>query len=232
MPEAFDHLIAAVALFVGGHFLLASAAMREPLVRRLGERGFTILFSLVAIAAFAWMIEAYRASPQIDVWLPAPAFFWVPVAVLPLALILAIAGLTGPSPTLPAVSEEMWEGGDPTAGIIRVTRHPFLVGVALWAGSHLLVRGDAASMLLFGGFLTLALGGIWHIDAKKEARLGAEWGPILLTTSIVPFAAIASGRAKMDWRGIGWWRPVLALAVYAGAIYLHPSVLARLGGAI
>jgi uncharacterized membrane protein len=227
MLAAFDHLVAATALFVGGHFLLASAPLRVPLVRRLGERGFTIAYSLIAVASFVWIIEAYRAAPWIAVWTPAPAFFWVPVIVLPFALLFAIAGLTGPSPTLPAASDGMWEGRDPTAGIVRITRHPFLVGVALWAGSHLLVRGDAASIVLFGSFLVLALGGMWHIDQKKAARLGAAWGPILLTTSVVPFAAIVAGRTRMDWRGIGWWRPTLALAVYAGAVHLHPSVLAR-----
>ena len=222
MPEAIDHLIAAMALFVGGHFLLASAPLRDPLVRRFGERGFMLLFSVVAIAALVWIIEAYLAAPYIEVWLPGPAFFWVPVAVLPFALLFAIAGVTGPSPTLAATGDSLWQGRDPTAGIIRITRHPFLVGVALWAGSHLLVKGDAASMVLFGGMLVLALGGMWHIDKKKEARLGAEWGPILLTTSIVPFAALATGRTTMDWRGLGWWRIALALIVYVGAGYLHP----------
>jgi uncharacterized membrane protein len=230
MPEAIDHLIAAMALFVGGHFLLASAPLREPLVRRLGERGFMLLFSVLSAAALVWAIEAFLAAPYVEVWLPAPAFFWVPVAVLPFALLLAIAGLTGPSPTLPAAGDEMWAGRDPTAGIIRITRHPFLVGVALWASSHLLVQGDAAAMVLFGGMLVLAVGGMWHIDRKKEARLGAAWGPILLTTSVVPFGAILTGRAKMDWRGIGWWRPLLALVAYAAILHLHPSVLARLAG--
>ena len=198
-------------------------------MRRLGERGFTLLFSLVAVSALAWMIEAWRAAPWIPLWQPAPAFFWVPVTVLPFALLLAVCALTGPGPTLPAVGDDLFEGRDPTAGIIRITRHPFLVGVALWAGAHLLVRGDTASISLFGGVLTLALGGMWHIDRKKAARLGAAWGPILLTTSILPFAAIASGRATMDWRGIGWWRPALALLLYLVAIHLHPAVVARLG---
>jgi uncharacterized membrane protein len=229
MLGAFDHLLAAMTLFVGGHILLASAPMREPLVHRLGERGFSILYSLVVVAALAWSIEAYRAAPLITVWQPGPAFFWVPVFVLPFALLFAVAGLTSASPTLPAGSEAMLDGHDQTAGIIRITRHPFLVGVALWAGSHLLVRGDAASMVLFGGMLGLALFGMGHIDRKKAARLGAAWGPILLTTSILPFAAIATGRTTMDWRGIGWWRPALALLAYAVAIHLHPSVVARLG---
>jgi uncharacterized membrane protein len=51
---------------------------------------------------------------------------------------------------------------------------------------------------------------------------------VLLTTSVLPFAALLSGRARMDWRGIGWWRPLLALIVYVGVLHLHPSVIARL----
>jgi len=43
-----------------------------------------------------------------------------------------------------------------------------------------------------------------------------------LTTSLLPFAAIASGRNSMDWKGIGWWRPALTLALYLGLLYGHP----------
>jgi uncharacterized membrane protein len=224
MSGSLDTLMAATALFVGSHFMLSSAPLRRPLVRSLGERGFAVMFSLVAIAAFAWMIRAYGAAPYIETWTPAPAFIWVPVVAMPFALVLAVTGLSGPSPTLLPGGEGLWEGRDPTAGIIRVTRHPFLVGVVLWAGAHLLTNGDAASIILFGGFLVLAVGGIRHIDRKKEARLGAEWGPILLTTSVVPFAAILSGRTAMDWRGLGWWRVALALALYVVLGYLHPPV--------
>ncbi len=225
MPSALDHLMAATVLFVGGHFLLSSAPLREPLVRRLGEQGFVALYSLIAIASFVWIVEAYRAAPFVVIWTPAPVFAWLPALAMPFALLFAVAGLTGPSPTLPPGGEELWEGHDPTVGIIRVTRHPFLVGVVLWSATHLLANGDAASIILFGGFLVLGLGGMWHIDKKKDAQLGAAWGPILLTTSAVPFAAILLGRTKMDWRGIGWWRPALALAVYAALAQLHPPVL-------
>ncbi|WP_163849021.1 NnrU family protein [Pseudooceanicola aestuarii] len=36
-------------------------------------------------------------------------------------------------------------------------RHPMLTGVAIWAVAHLLVRGDAASVLLWGGMLAWTL---------------------------------------------------------------------------
>lgn len=36
-------------------------------------------------------------------------------------------------------------------------RHPMLGGVVIWSGAHLLVNGDAASLLLFGGI------GLWAV---------------------------------------------------------------------
>ena len=115
---------------------------------------------------------------------------------------------------------EVAHQGDLSPGMLRVTRHPFLWGTALWAASHLLVNGDAASMVLMGGVLVLSLGGMRHIDQRREA-LGGNWGPVKLTTSALPFAALASGRTTMDWRGIGWWRPLLALVLYGALLHGH-----------
>ena len=53
-----------------------------------------------------------------------------------------------------------------------------------------------------------------HIDRRREDGLGSAWGPMKLTTSALPFAALASRRTSMDWKGLGWWRPALGLAAY------------------
>jgi uncharacterized membrane protein len=37
------------------------------------------------------------------------------------------------------------------------TKHPMLAGIMLWAVAHLLVNGDLAAILLFGGFLLWAV---------------------------------------------------------------------------
>ena len=52
-------LIAACVAFVGSHFLL-SHPLRAPLVARLGTGPFMGLYSLVALASFAWLVVAYR----------------------------------------------------------------------------------------------------------------------------------------------------------------------------
>ena len=127
-----------------------------------------------------------------------------------------------PNPTMVAGERLLDEStGPPARGIVTLTRHPFLWGTALWALSHLSVRGDLTSIVLMGGILVLSLGGMRHIDRRREAALGSAWGPIAMTTSVLPFAAIASGRARLDWAGIGWWRPLAGLALYAVLLYAH-----------
>ena len=55
-------LIVTGALFVGSHLLL-SHPLRAPVASRLGERGFQIVYSIVAIATFAMMVQAFRGLP-------------------------------------------------------------------------------------------------------------------------------------------------------------------------
>lgn len=222
MIGTLDALFAATVLFVGGHFLLSNATLRQPLNKWLGAQGFLVIYVLAVSGALLWLIMAYDAAPVRHVWAPPPETNWIPIVILPFASILAVAGLTTRSPTL--VGGEQARSGldDPVPGILRITRHPFLCGAALWAGAHLACNGDLASIIVFTGILILSIGGMWHIDQKRAQRLGAVWGPIALTTSCVPFAAILSGRTCMDWVGIGIVRPLAGLALYAALFYLHP----------
>lgn len=220
MFSDLNALLAATVLFVGGHFLLSSLPLRQVLVRRLGDGGFRALYSLVAGVGIVWMASAYAKASTVALW-SSPALHWLALLVMPFAAILAVAGLTTRSPTAVG-GETLAAGQDPAPGILRVTRHPFLWAVALWALVHLLARGNLASLIFFGGFLVLSLGGMQHIDLRRERSLGGSWGPMRLTTSVIPFAAIASRRTRMDWQGLGWWRPLLGLALYLALLHLHP----------
>lgn len=221
-----DSLIAATALFVAGHFLLSSRPLRRPLVNAMGEQVFLGIYSVLALAAFVWMLAAYGAAPHLTVWSPPPAVRWVPLALMPLACILVVSGLTTRNLTAVGGAQAAVPGGPGSAapGIVSITRHPALWGFTLWAASHLAVRGDAASMILMAGILVLCLGGMVHIDQRREAVLGSDWGPTRMTTSLVPFAAILSGRTSLDWKGIGWQRPLAGLAVFAILLFAHPWI--------
>ena len=60
--------------------------------------------------------------------------------------------------------------------MMRITRHPFLWGVAVWACGHLLVNGRRPSFILFGSLLVLAIFGTYSIDAKRTRALGDTLG--------------------------------------------------------
>lgn len=222
MLGSLNALFAATVLFVGGHFLLSSQPIREPAVKWLGVQGFQMVYSLAVTGALLWMATAYAEAPFLSVWIPPPALRWIPVVLMPFAAILVVASLTTRSPTLVGGEKYGAGPGDPVPGILRITRHPFLWGATLWAVGHLAVNGDAASIILFGGILVLSLGGMRHIDLRRERTLGSAWGPIALTTSVVPFQALVARRTTFDWKGIGLWRPIAGLALYAALLHLHP----------
>ncbi len=228
MTGTFQELIAATLAFVAGHFLLSSLPLRRPLIRQLGLRGFRALYSLLITAALIWMVYSYGSAPYLALWHAPETLKWLPLLVMPLASILAVAGISTAGVT--AVGGEKLLEDDPGAtarGIHSVTRHPFLWGSGLWALSHLPVRGDLSSLILFGAIAVLSFAGMAHIDRRRAAEMGAAWGPVALTTSILPFAAILSGRVKADWRGIGLWRPLGGLALFVFLIQAHPSIIGR-----
>lgn len=224
MLSGLNELLAATVLFVGAHFLLSSQQVRGNLVQRYGEGRFRGLYSLVVAVAFVWMVFAYGGAPHMELWAPEPALRWVPLVAMPFSFILVVAGITTRSPTLAGFETAAGDELNPAPGILRVTRHPFLWGTTLWAASHMIANGDAATAVMTGGILVLSLGGMQHIDQRREASLGAAWGPVKLTTSVIPFAALLSGRTEMDWAGLGWWRPLLGLVLFAVTLGAHSVI--------
>jgi uncharacterized membrane protein len=110
--------------------------------------------------------------------------------------------------------------------MVRITRHPFLWGVALWAAVHLIVNGDAASAVLFGSLLVLAIGGTAAIDAKRRRRFAEQWSLFAQLTSDIPFGAILARRNRLGpaLAEIGVWRYLAAIVLYGAAFYLHGRV--------
>lgn len=213
-------LLLAGALFVGIHVCIAGSRWRDRIVAVIGEAPYLGLFSLLSIAALAWMVRAYRAAPVLPLWGPLPGLRAVALVLMLVAVVLVVVGLTTPSPTATGGTAAL-DRDDAVRGILRVTRHPFLCGVALWAALHLLLNGDAASLALFGALLVLAVIGPSSIDAKRRRAFGTRWERFAARTSIVPFAAIAAGRNQLRLGEIGAWRLALATVVYVALLLLH-----------
>jgi len=217
------NLLLAIACFVGAHFLVSSTRLRAILVGALGERLYLGFYSLLALWLLIWAGFAYRGAPYVELWGHLPGLAALPLVAMPFALLLLVAGYTGANPT--AVMQQPVGPGWKSAGILAVTRHPLMWAIALWAIAHLAANGDLASLILFGGIATMASAGTRLLDAKKRRAWGERWAPFAASTSNLPFAAIAQGRARFDPAGIGWWRLALAGLLYFLLLWLHPIVI-------
>ena len=220
MTGTIEALMAAMGCFVFGHFVLSSLAVRRGISRLAGDGPFRGIYSIVVASSLVWAGFAYGAAPFEPVWDPPAGMRHLTYLLLLLASFLVVAGVTTKSPTA-AGGEKMVDDPAPLGGILTITRHPFLVGTTLWSIGHLLSNGDIASIILFGGVLILSVGGMAHIDHRRRYTMGAAWGPIALSTSAVPFAAILQGRTKLDFKGIGLARVAGGLAAFAGLAYGH-----------
>lgn len=218
-------LVAAALSFAVLHLVVSGTSLRGVLVRKLGEGAFRGLFSLLTLATIVAIGRTYGHAFVTD-----NHFFWAwpgaqhaAAPIMVIALLFAVAGLTTKSPT--SVGMEKMLANDPAPrGIQHITRHPFLWGVAIWAAFHVAANGDAASLVLFSTFLIVALIGTRSIDRKRELALGAAWHRYAARTSNVPFAAMVQGRTRFSFRELGFWRPLVALAVFAALVVLHPML--------
>lgn len=212
-------LFLATAAFLATHYL-SSTPLRTKLVGALGANGYLVLYSAIAFATLGGMVWSYYRAPFVGLW-HVPGLRYVPLVVMPVAMILIACGLLTRNPTMVG-AERLLRADEPAQGMLRITRHPLMWGIALWAGSHVIARGDAASAVFFGSFLVLALTGTVLIDHRKRAALGADWQRFAAVTSNVPFAAIAAGTNRFSGREIGWGRLFAGLGLYALVLWLHP----------
>ncbi|MDS4019697.1 MAG: NnrU family protein [Candidatus Competibacter sp.] len=223
MDAALVATALAGAAFAGSHLGLSSAPVRGWLVARLGEKGFQILYGLVALLALGALIVAYgRASHPLYLWPPGPGVRHLPLLAMPLALILIAGGALIPNPSATGMTGAL-DRPEPARGVLRVTRHPVMWGVGLWAAVHILANGDLASLLFFGSLLLTALGGAWHLDRRMAATEGERWRRFAEVTSFLPFAALLAGRQRWAWAELR--RPALwGLGLFALLLVLHPHL--------
>lgn len=209
------NLLLATAAFLGTH-LVSSTPLRPRLVSALGEWPYRGLYSLAAFATIAWMIWAYAGAPHEHLWQgPRMAPY---VAMLPAFVLLACGYWRNPTMV---GADRLLTSAEPARGIIRITRHPIMWAVMLWAASHLVARGDSRAVVFFGAFLLLAALGTVLMDARKKSN--PDWARFAAVTSNIPFVAVAQGRNRVVWREIGWLRPLIGLAAFFAILAVHPS---------
>lgn len=219
------NLIAAAVTFAVLHLLVAGTTLRDRIVAVVGEQRYLGLFSLATFVVIGWLAwsysHAFSSSANAGYWTTPAWLKWTCGGLVLLAMLAIIVGVTTPNPTA-VQQEKVLDTPEPARGVLRITRHPFLWGVALWSTAHLIANGDRASLVLFSTFLIVAVFGTASIDHKRRRRYGASWEAFAGKTSNLPFAAILAGRNALKIGEIGLWRIALALAVYAGIVLAHP----------
>jgi uncharacterized membrane protein len=213
-------LILASLFFPLSHFLISSTPLRAMLVNLLGERRYSLGYSLLAVAALVWLIFANRHTPVQPLW-DAPR--WLDLALIPVIVassILAVAGLTTPNPVI-VRSEALFDQPDIVRGVLRVTRNAFFWGAGLFSIAHVIILGDVAGIFTFGSIGVLGIAGASILDAKKARKHCKAWEAFAAATSNIPFLAIIQGRQRFVLREIGLWRIGLGVFVSLGALVLR-----------
>jgi len=165
-------LILGLALWYLAHGVkIFAPGARAGLAQRFGEGAVKGGAALALLASVALMVIGYQQAPFETVWFP-PGFL---VHVNNLLMLLAVA---------------LFTAGAFKGHLRHWVRHPQLTGFKTWAVAHLLVNGDLASIVLFGGLL--AWGVLALIGINKRDGKGPKPAPGTLTGNILHLA-VAGG---------------------------------------
>jgi uncharacterized membrane protein len=126
-----DMLAIAGLAFLGIHILPATP-LRQKAVAAIGEGAYLGMFSVVSLALIWLWVRAFNATAyDAALWSYPEWWPWLKAAIMLIAALLLVAGLSSPNPTLPQ-SGKLLERPDVGAGIFAVTRHPLMWSFGLW----------------------------------------------------------------------------------------------------
>ena len=202
------------------------AALRPWGEQRIGPRAYRILFAIVSLplaivlivyffnhrydGVQLWQVQGVSLVQPVVWVLSAISFLFLYPATFNL---LEIAAIEKPQ-------VHLYE-----TGIIRITRHPQMVGQVIWCIAHTLWIGTSFTLLTSIGLILHHLFAVWHGDRRLSARYGEAFHALKSRTSVIPFLAIAQGRQTFQWQE--FIRPAyLGVAVFVLLLWkLHPHLI-------
>lgn len=177
------------------------AALRPWGEARVGNRAYRVLFALVSLPLAAtlvvyfirhrydgvqlWNLQGTPGIPTIVWGLSAVSFFFLYPATFNL---LEVAALQKPE-------VHLYE-----TGIIRITRHPQMVGQIIWCIAHSLWLGTSFMVVTCVGLIAHHLFAVWHGDRRWFQRHGVAFEAVKSRTSVIPFLAIVQGKQTLVWQ--------------------------------
>lgn len=175
-------LILGVALWWAAHLFKRVLPERRAAMGNGGKGAV----ALVLVVSIVLMVLGFRATPYVAVWTP-PTFM---IHINNLLVLIAIWMMS------PAGQKGV---------ILNKVRHPMLGGFKAWAFAHLLVNGDLASIVMFGGLLAWAISEV--IVINKAEPNWAPGAPGTLAKDAMFFAAsvVLLGVIGMVHGWLGYW---------------------------
>jgi uncharacterized membrane protein len=218
-------------LFGGSHIVLTLGPVRRPLVGLLGETGFIVVYSAIAITTFAALahyVALHRfVEPQSSLLVTIPPVRGALIALSVAGFSLFIAAvLVYPRFPMATFRHRVTS----VRGLQQITRHPFFSGIAIWATAHALLAPTTVTFVFFLGVIVLAWVGGLHQDRRLVAEMGEPYRAYVAATSFWPFVAVATRRQKVVWPEQPWLGYAAGLGVSLALYRVHPHIFDR-GGA-
>ena len=183
-------LIAGLLIWSVAHLFRAFAPnARAQLYDRLGPAARGLIGAII-IASVILMVLGYRATPFITVWSPPPFLTHVNNLLMIFAFYVYLLTATKPG----------------AAFVMGSTKNPQLTGFKIWAVAHLLVNGDLAAILLFGGLLAWAVVQVVKIKRLPQT-VDRETAPITspIVHLAVSLAVVGVVMGLHYWIGVTPW---------------------------
>jgi len=144
-------LLLGIFIFFGVHLVPSFVDFRLKLISKLGEGPYKGLYSLLALVGLILIIYGKSIAEFQVIWEP-PVWSRDAIIVIMIASFFSLVA------------------ADMKSNVKRFVKHPMLVGIALWSGSHLFANGDGASILLFGSFLIFSILDMFLANKRGAAR--------------------------------------------------------------
>ncbi|KAK2990044.1 hypothetical protein RJ640_015435 [Escallonia rubra] len=221
-------MILLILIFATVHSGLAS--LRDTGERLIGERAFRVLFAgtslPLAVSTVVYFINHRYDGVQLWQLQTVP---WIHhlVGLSNFISFLFLYPSTFNLLEVAAVDKpkmHLWE-----SGIMRITRHPQMVGQVMWCLAHTVWIGNSVAVAASIGLIGHHLFGVWNGDRRLAIRYGEEFEVVKSRTSVIPFAAILDGRQKLpnDYYKEFIRLPYLTItALTLGAYFAHPLMQA------
>ncbi len=151
-------LVLGLAVFFSVHIVSSFTDARDTLIARYGDKPYKAGYSLLSGTGFALIVWGKTKADLLPLWEPPSWGHSLALSVMPLAFILLV-------------------GAYVPSNLKRLTAHPMLWGVTLWAVLHLLANGDMASLLLFGAFAAYSPYAMWS-QTQRGIKVSQTVRPI------------------------------------------------------